>query len=296
MILIADSGSTKTHWTLMAASGKSQDYSTDGINPFFLSAEQVENIIEYQLLPQVSGQLWAGMITRIFFYGAGCTPEKKGIVVNALQHSGLSVSGNFKVEVQSDIVGAARGLLQHEPGIACILGTGSNSALYDGENIVRQVPALGFILGDEGSGSVLGRQLVSDILKNQLPKELQEAFFEQYKLTQADIIERVYRQPLPNRFLASFSPFCHEHKDHPAIEALLFNHFRQFVTRILLQYYQTEDEKQAMPVGFVGSIAYYYKDILNRVLKDYHLRLGQIEQDPIEGLKLYHKDDLQPTM
>lgn len=280
----------------MAASGKSQDYSTDGINPFFLSVEQVENIIEYQLLPQLSGQLWAGMITRIFFYGAGCTPEKKSVVSNALKHSGLSVTGNFKVEVESDIVGAARGLLQDGQGIACILGTGSNSALYDGEKIVRQVPALGFILGDEGSGAVLGRQLVSDVLKNQLPQDLRDAFFAQFSLTQADIIERVYRQPLPNRFLASFSPFCYEHKDHPAMSQLLYNHFKQFVTRILLQYYRTEREKQEMSVGFVGSIAYYYKDVLNQVLSDYQLRLGQILQDPIEGLKQYHTRDLEPTM
>ncbi|MBP5476676.1 MAG: ATPase [Paludibacteraceae bacterium] len=295
MILIADSGSTKTHWTLMTASGHSQDYSTDGINPFFLSTEQVENILEYQLLPQLSKQLWAGTITRIFFYGAGCTPEKSKVVSDALTHSGLAMSGNFRADVQSDMLGAARGLLQHEQGIACILGTGSNSALYDGNGIVRQVPALGFILGDEGSGSVLGRQLVSDILKNQLPKDLQDAFFQQYQLTQADIIERVYRQPLPNRFLASFSPFCQEHKDHPAIQDLLYRHFQLFVTRILLQYYKSEEEKTDMPVGFVGSIAYYYQDILNQVLNDNHLRLGQILQDPIEGLRQYHLPDLEPT-
>ena len=295
MILIADSGSTKTHWTLMTASGKSQDYSTDGINPFFLSVEQVENILEYQLLPQLSKQLWAGIVTRIFFYGAGCTPEKSKVVSDALMHSGLAMSGNFRVDVQSDMLGAARGLLQHEQGIACILGTGSNSALYNGNGIVRQVPALGFILGDEGSGAVLGRQLVSDILKNQLPKELQDIFFAQYQLTQADIIERVYRQPLPNRFLASFSHFCYEHKEHPAIQELLYRHFNTFVTRILLQYYQNEEEKSQMPVGFVGSIAYYYKDILNQVLNDYHLHLGQILQDPIEGLKQYHAADLEPT-
>lgn len=295
MILIADSGSTKTHWTLVTASGHSQDYSTDGINPFFLSSEQVENIIEYQLMPQLSKQLWAGTVTRIFFYGAGCTPEKSVIVSNALRHSGLAMSCNFRVEVASDMLGAARGLLQREQGIACILGTGSNSALYDGNGIVRQVPALGFILGDEGSGSVLGRQLVSDILKNQLPKDLQEDFFRQYRLTQADIIERVYRQPMPNRFLASFSPFCQEHKEHPAVQELLYRHFSLFVTRILLQYYTTEEEKSSMPVGFVGSIAYYYQDILNRVLSDHHLRAGQIVQDPIEGLKQYHLPDVEPT-
>lgn len=296
MILIADSGSTKTHWTLVTASGKSQDYSTDGINPFFLSVGQVENILEYQLLPQLSGQLWAGTVTRIFFYGAGCTPEKSKVVSDALTHCGLAASAHFRVDVQSDILGAARGLLQRGKGIACILGTGSNSALYDGSDITRQVPALGFILGDEGSGSVLGRQLVSDILKNQMPEDLREAFFRQYSLTQADIIDRVYRQPLPNRFLASFSPFCHEHKDHPDIQELLYRHFSLFVTRILLQYYDSETEKTEMPVCFVGSVAYYYKDILNRVLNNYHLRLGQIMQDPIEGLRQYHLPDLEPTM
>ena len=292
MILIADSGSTKTHWCLLTASGHSQDYFTDGINPFFLTAEQIQNVVDYQLLPQLGQQLWAGTITQLFFYGAGCTPEKSPIVEQAVQHSGLPM---HQISVFSDIVGAARGLLNRSEGIACILGTGSNSAQYDGEKIVRQVPALGFILGDEGSGAVLGKRLVADVLKNQLPVDVQQAFLTQYGLTQADIIERVYRQPMPNRFLASFSPFCKEHINHPAIQKLLYQHFEQFVQRNLLQYYHSDAQKESMPVGFVGSIAYHYQDILTRVLKDYGFTLSCILQDPIEGLKQYHKTDARPT-
>ena len=285
MILIADSGSTKTHWCLLAASGQKSEFRMDGINPFYQTADAIKNSVSNQLLPQMGQLLWAGKITNVYFYGAGCTPEKSPLVQMALK----AVFKDAEVEVYSDMVGAARALLQKNEGVACILGTGSNSCLYDGEKFTKNVPALGFILGDEGSGAVLGKRLVADLLKDQLNDELKEMFLKEYNLTQADIIDKVYRQPFPNRFLASLSRFCADHIDNPLIYNLVYDHFETFATRILKQY-------PAVPVGFVGSIAYYYRDVLGKVLADNKIEIAKILQDPMDGLVEYHKDDVRPTM
>ena len=285
MILIADSGSTKTHWCLLTSSGQKSEFKTEGINPYFQTEEAIRSNISDQLLPQMGQLLWVGSVTRIFFYGAGCTPEKSPLVQAALK----AVFRHAETEVYSDMMGAARALLQHSEGVACILGTGSNSCLYDGEKFVKNVPALGFILGDEGSGAVLGKRLVADLLKNQLTNDLKEQFLKEYNLTQADIIDRVYRQPFPNRFLASLSKFCADHLDNPMIHELVYQHFQTFVTRILKQY-------PAVPVGFVGSIAYYYREVLERVLMNNHVQLAQIVQSPMDGLIEYHRADASPTM
>jgi len=296
MILIADSGSTKTHWCLLTASGQHSEFYTDGINPFFQTAEQIEQSVSGQLLPQIAQLLWAGSLTNIYFYGAGCTPEKSVIVREAL----LKVFPKAKAEVYSDMVGAARGLLKRNKGVACILGTGSNSCYYDGEQICKNVPSLGFILGDEGSGAVLGKRLVADILKNQLPGFLKEKFLAQYQVTQADIIEHVYRQPFPNRYLAQFSRFCAENIEEEPIRQLVYDHFASFVVRNIQQYYELENgienpETKNLPIGFVGSIAYYYQDILRQVLTDYGFILADIMVTPMQGLIAYHKQDVVPT-
>ncbi len=292
MILIADSGSTKAHWCLLAANGHTAEFMTDGINPLFQTCDAMRNSICNQLLPQMASMLWAGTITHVFFYGAGCTPEKAPFVKQAIE-------GVFKkaiVEVASDMVGAARGLLGHRKGVACILGTGSNSCLYDGEKIVWNVPSLGFILGDEGSAATLGKRLVSDLLKNQLGEDLKERFLTQYDITQADIIEHVYRQPFPNRWLANLARFCADNIEDKRIYNLVYDHFAQFVTRNVAQYYTTEAKKESMPVGFVGSVAYYYKSVLEQVMGDYGFTMGQVLQDPVQGLAEYHRGDVVPTM
>lgn len=292
MILIADSGSTKVHWCLMAANGHTAEFITDGINPLFQTSDAMRNSICNQLLPQMASMLWAGTVSHVFFYGAGCTPEKSPFVEKAIE----SVFKKAKVFVASDMLGATRGLLGHEKGVACILGTGSNSCLYDGEQIVQNVPSLGFILGDEGSAATLGKRLVSDLLKNQLGDDLKERFLSQYAINQADVIEHVYRQPFPNRWLANLARFCAENIDDPRIHDLVYDHFAQFVKRNISQYYTTEEQKQSMPVGFVGSIAFYYRPVLEQVMSDYGFRVGQILQDPIPGLVEYHRGDVVPTM
>lgn len=292
MILLADSGSTKVHWCLVTASGQCSDVFTDGINPLFQTTIAMQNSICNQLLPQISSLLWAGTLTHVFFYGAGCTPEKKVFVQRALEQ----VFKKAEIFVASDMLGAARGLLGHHPGVACILGTGSGSCFYDGENIDWCVPSLGYILGDEGSAAVLGKRLVGDLLKNQLGDDLKETFFAEYETSMADIIEKVYRQPFPNRFLAKLSKFCADHIEDQRIHNLVYDHFVQFIRRNLVQYFKESGVRsQESGVGFVGSIAYYYRPILEEAMKAEGLPMGTVLKDPIEGLKEYHKDAVVPT-
>ena len=238
----------------------------------------MRNSICNQLLPQIAPLLWAGTLTHVFFYGAGCTPEKKVFVQKALE----TVFKKAQIQVESDMVGAARGLLGHNAGVACILGTGSGSCYYNGENIEWNVPSLGYILGDEGSAAVLGKRLVGDLLKNQLGDDLKEAFFKEYETSMPDIFEKVYRQPFPNRFLAKLSKFCADHIEDKRIHDLVYDQHPEF-------------NLKGSEVGFVGSIAYYYRPILEEAMKAEGLPLGTILQDPIEGLKEYHKDAIIPT-
>ena len=216
MILIADSGSTKTDWCVVEKGKLIQQISTKGTNPFFQSEEEISNEIATALLPQLT----TNAFDAVYFYGAGCGfPDKIAMVHRAIiQH--LQVSGD-EVEVNTDMLAAARGLCGHEPGIACIMGTGSNSCYYDGKHIGANVSPLGFILGDEGSGACLGKLLVGDILKNQMTPELKEKFLKQFNLEPADIIDRVYRKPFPNRFLASLSPFLAQNLDEPCVRTLV---------------------------------------------------------------------------
>ena len=297
MILLADSGSTKVHWCLVTASGQCSDVFTDGINPLFQTSDSMRNSICNQLLPQISHLLWAGTLTHVFFYGAGCTPEKKEYVKRALEQ----VFKKAEVHVASDMLGAARGLLGHNAGVACILGTGSGSCYYNGEEIEWAVPSLGYVLGDEGSAAVLGKRLVGDLLKNQMGDDLKELFFKEYETSMAEIIEKVYRQPFPNRFLAKLSKFCADHIEDKRIHDLVYDHFVQFIRRNLEQYFEPsavshQHSGKPSAAGFVGSIAYYYRPILEEAMQAEGMPLGTVLQDPIEGLKEYHKDAVVPTM
>ena len=279
MILIADSGSTKTDWCVVEKGKLIQQISTKGTNPFFQSEEEISNEIATALLPQLT----TNAFDAVYFYGAGCGfPDKIAMVHRAIiQH--LQVSGD-EVEVNTDMLAAARGLCGHEAGIACILGTGSNSCFYNGEEIISNISPLGFILGDEGSGAVLGKLLVGDVLKNQLPSTIKEAFLKQFDLTVPEIIDRVYRQPFPNRFLASLSPFLAQHLDEPAIRTLVLNSFIAFLRRNVMQY----DYKQ-YPAHFIGSVAHCYKDILQEAAQQTGIQVGKILQSPMEGLIQYHQ-------
>lgn len=277
MILLADSGSTKTDWGLVENGKLVKRLRTSGMNPFQMSEEAIIEEIKTHLVPELPGTV----LDEVHFYGAGCTKEKQPIVERALR-ANLTING--ECEVASDMLGAARGICGHKPGIACILGTGSNSCSYDGKNLVKNVSPLGFILGDEGSGAVLGKLLVGDVLKNQMPEAITKRFFEKYKLTSAEIIDRVYRQPKPNTFLASFVPFLEENIDEPKIYNLLKESFRSFLRRNVMQY----DGWQTLPIGFNGSIAKIYKKPLLEALEEEGMHLGRIIQAPMEAMVEYH--------
>lgn len=275
MILIADSGSTKTDWCVVENGESILRFKTRGTNPFFQTEEEIGKEIEAGLLPSLKGF----EPSAIYFYGAGCAfPEKNDMIRRAVNRY-LSVP----VEVGSDLLAAARALCGDQPGIACIMGTGSNSCYYDGREIVKNVSPLGFILGDEGSGAVLGKLLIGDVLKDQLPPALKDQFLTQYELTPALIMDKVYRQPFPNRFLAGFSPFIREHLDEPAIWELVTRSFLAFFTRNVKQYDYFEQ-----PVHLVGSVAWYYQDVLKEIVFDLGIRLGTIARSPMEGLVAYH--------
>ena len=275
MILIADSGSTKTDWCVVENGEFILRFKTRGMNPFFQTEEEIGKEIEAGLLPSLKDF----EPSAIYFYGAGCAfPEKNNMIRRAVNRY-LSVP----VEVGSDLLAAARALCGDQPGIACIMGTGSNSCYYDGREIVKNVSPLGFILGDEGSGAVLGKLLIGDVLKDQLSPALKDQFLTQYELTPALIMDKVYRQPFPNRFLAGFSPFIREHLDEPAIWELVTRSFLAFFTRNVKQYDYFE-----LPVHLVGSVAWYYQDILKDVAREFELRLGTIVQSPVQGLIHYH--------
>ena len=277
MILLADSGSTKTDWGLVENGKLVKRLRTSGMNPFQVSEEAITEEIKTHLVPELPGIV----LDEVHFYGAGCTKEKQPIVERALR-ANLTING--ECEVASDMLGAARGICGHKPGIACILGTGSNSCSYDGKNLVKNVSPLGFILGDEGSGAVLGKLLVGDVLKNQMPEAITKRFFEKYKLTSAEIIDRVYRQPKPNTFLASFVPFLEENIDEPKIYNLVKESFRSFLRRNVMQY----DGWQTLPIGFNGSIAKIYKKPLLEALEEEGMHLGRIIQAPMEAMVEYH--------
>lgn len=275
MILIADSGSTKTDWCMVENGETILRFKTKGINPFFQTEGEIQKEIETGLLTGLNGIQPAA----IYFYGAGCAfPEKNEMIRRAINRY-LPAS----VEVGSDLLAAARALCGNRPGIACILGTGSNSCQYDGKEIVKSISPLGFILGDEGSGAVLGKLLIGDVLKDQLPAALKEQFLAEYALTPALIMDRVYRQPFPNRFLAGFSPFISAHLDEPAIWELATRSFMAFFTRNVMQYDYLE-----LPVHFVGSVAWHYQIMLKDIAFNLGIRPGTIIQSPMDGLIAYH--------
>ena len=279
-MLIADSGSTKTDWCVILDNTPIKRIGTKGLNPFFQSEEEIQQELTHSLLPQLP----EGTIDSVHFYGAGCTPEKAPTLRRAIADS-LPIVGNIKA--YSDMLAAARGLCGREAGIACILGTGSNSCFYDGKEIVNHISPLGFILGDEGSGAVLGKLLVGDILKNQLSPAIKEAFLKQFDLTAPEIIDRVYRQPFPNRFLASLSPFIAQHLEEPGIRQLVLGSFIAFLRRNVMQYDYTQ-----YPAHFIGSVAHCYKEIHQEAAQETGIRIGKILQSPMEGLIQYHSDPL----
>lgn len=273
--LIADSGATKTDWCLTRNGEIIQRFSSKGISPVFQTQEEIAEEIKLHVYPVFK----KSNIAAVYFYGTGCIPEKIQSVKNAISQS---FSAEI-IEVYSDLVAAAHALCGRSAGIACILGTGSNSCEWSGKEIVKQVSPLGFILGDEGSGASLGKQLVSDALKNQLSEELKEEFLAEYNLTQATIIDKVYKQPFPSRFLATLAPFLLKHIEDKAVRRIVERSFSDFFERNVMQYNYRKNK-----VNFVGSVAWYFADILREVAQQKEIEIGKIEQSPMPGLVDYY--------
>ena len=276
-MLIADSGSTKTDWAWIENGTIVHRVTTAGINPVHQGEEDIEKVVE-QLFPRKNTSLkW------VFFYGAGCIPEKKGVVEKVLRKVFPDAD---RIEVESDLLGAARAVCQYQEGLACILGTGSNSCFYDGEKIVGNIPPLGYILGDEGSGAVLGKHFINYLFKGNSSHQLMKEFTEETGLTMTDIINKVYSEPLPNRFLASLAPFIHVHLDDLDVRNLVIDNFRMFFVRNI-QHYQSPRLK----VNAVGSIAYYFKDCLQEAAIQEGYELGIVLKSPMDGLIKYHQNN-----
>mgnify|MGYP002623118918 CR=1 FL=1 len=299
MKLIADSGSTKTDWTLIhdadwhSESIVVASFSTQGITPIHQSPAEIRQIIGQELMPHLSTFPRAQLINsrvleapllsnmRIYFYGSGCTPSQVPVMKQIL--------GEFfspqNVEVHSDLMAAARALCQKDAGIACILGTGANSCLYDGEEIVQNTPPLGYVLGDEGSGAVLGKLFMNAIFKDAQFAAIQEEYLKETGLSMPDIINKVYREPLANRFLASVATFVHQHLDFEPLRQMVVDNFRTFFQRNVQQY-----QHHDLPIHAIGSIAFYFQNELAEAAKLENFTLGTVLRTPMEGLISYHQE------
>ncbi len=280
MILVADCGSTKIDWCLLNDSKVEKQVFTMGMNAVMLTEEEMRERIAAELVPELSGY----PVEEVYFYGAGCiSPEVCGNVARA-------IAANFPdlntVEVHSDLLAAARALCGRNAGIACIMGTGSNSCFYDGDRIVDNVSPLGYILGDEGSGAVLGKIFLGDVLKNQLPADICKAFLEEYNLDRIAIIQRVYKEPQANRFLASVTPFLLKNIDRAEIHALVLNAFMAFFKRNIAQY----PDYTKLDVNFVGSIAHYYLPVLSEAAEALGCHVGKVLKSPMDGLIKFHTE------
>lgn len=275
MKLIADSGSTKTDWCVLDGGNVVCRVAGHGINPFQQSYEEIKRIVKDELVCRLGP---ADAISEIEFYGAGCRDDKIQIMDDILSRAFVKAD---RVEVCSDMVGAARALFGNSEGLACILGTGANSCLYDGRSVVANVPPLGYILGDEGSGAVLGKLFVNAMYKGGLSEQLRDKFLSESGLTLAEIINKVYREPLANRFLASMSVFIHKNLDDEALRNLVIDNFRNFFRRNVCQY-----KRNDLPVGAVGSIAFYYHEQLECAAKLEGYELVKVVKSPMDGLIL----------
>ncbi|MCD8186034.1 MAG: ATPase [Rikenellaceae bacterium] len=275
MIVLADSGSSKTEWVFVDQ-GVVRTVLTDGINPMHMPAAEIEKVLNAGLSPA------AERTDAVYFYGSGCIPAQYSVLNGLL----MRFFQTDRVVVESDLLGAARGLLAKKAGIICILGTGSNSAFYDGQQIVQNTPPLGYILGDEGSGSDLGKRFIGDLLKGLLPQELTELFYREYPLQYTEILESVYRKPGANRFLSRFSPFLQAQMHHPSIRTRIEQGFSEFIERNLLRY----EPIRTLPVCCTGSVAYFFRPVLEEVLRRHGLCVGKIERTPMQGLIRYHGD------
>ena len=276
MILIADSGSTKTDWAVVDDGRMVTSMATQGINPFHQDTDNIAAVIETELLPKM-GDIYP---EEIYFYGSGCREDKVEMMCSIL---GRAFPHCARIEAQGDLLAAARAVCGENEGIACIMGTGANSCLYDGKRVVENTPPLGYILGDEGSGAVLGKLFVNALFKGQLPESLKDEWLSETGLSINIIINKVYREPLANRFLASTSKFIRQHLEVKQLEEMVVDNFREHFRRNVNRY-----GRKDLPVGAIGSVAYYYREQLEKAAMAEGYSLGKVMRSPMDGLMRYH--------
>ena len=276
-ILIADSGATKCEWAVVEGGKSKKTINTGGISPYFLNAAQIQELVRKDLLPETKKYSF----TEVYYYGTGCkNADNRRMITKALS----GVIDGAKVSVDTDLMAAARSVCQRGKGIACILGTGCNSAYYNGQKVAKNSPGLGYVLGDEGSGAYLGKKVIQYYLYNTFDDELRFKFDEKFRMKEDEILDRVYKQPLPNRFLASFTLFLAENRGHFMVENIIEDGLNDFFFYHLNKY----NESWKYPVHFVGSVAFGFRDVIVDLCHSYEFELGSIVQNPMAGLIAYH--------
>lgn len=276
IILIADSGATKAEWCLLK-NGRKKTFFTNGISPYFLSTEQMQELIYKELYTKMK----ESSVEAVYYYGTGCAnPQNAKNVQSALK----KIFTGADIEVQTDLMASARAVCRKEKGIACILGTGSNSCYYNGKKIVKNSPGLGYVLGDEGSGAYLGKKVIQYYLYNTFDEDLRQRFTDRFKTSAVEILDNVYKKPLANRYLASFALFLAENRGHYMVENILEDGLNDFFFTHLCKY----SEVWKLPVSFVGSVAHGFKDIISDLCSSYQMELGTIYKNPMQGLVTFH--------
>lgn len=279
MILIADGGSTKTNWSLINEHGRKILFNTEGYNPYFSKEEYIVDSLNSSL----PDHLEKDKISEVYYYGAGCSTEEN---VNIVKRAMQRVYPNSKVFVGHDLLAACRALLADEPGFVAILGTGTNTCIYGGEDITLNIDSLGYFLGDEGSGCFIGKRILSDYMKGFMPKKLHKIFSETYGLTNEDILDHIYNKPLPNRFCAGFSKFIYdnnkEYEDYTY--ATVDYAFTAFFDNLVTHY----PDYKSYKLNCIGSVGYSFRDILSVVSNRYEMGIGKIIRSPIDELVEYH--------
>ncbi len=281
MIIVADSGGSKIDWRLLRKDGTIAQAQSPGFNPYYQPIEHLKDILKDSLLPVANEP-----VTKIFFYGTGVSSEKNQRII---QEAFLTHFKDAQIEVGWDLLAAARALCGREPGIACILGTGSNSCLYNGEKIIGNVANLGWILADEGSGTSLGKKLIFDRFRKKMPAKLEEQFNARFPWSREEVLEKVYQQEKPGAFLASFAKFIFQHLKEPYCYQLVYDSFSEFYENNVMKY----ENYQNLKVHFTGSIAFYFSDVLRQVANDKGITVKNILEGPIAGLTLFHQKDIQ---
>jgi len=278
-ILIADSGATKTEWCVVGDNAQ-QTYFTEGLNPYYHTTESIREVVNHNLLPELDQA-----ISKVYFYGAGCDSDAKNAIVNEALDSSFS---DANIQVYHDLLGAARACFLREPGIACILGTGSNSCLYNGDEVVEHIPSLAFILGDEGSAGYFGKKLINKYFRFEIPVDLKDDLEANYNMSLDHITSGLYDGSQKSRFIASYGAFLGEHADHPFVKEMLYEGFENFISRIILKYSNATDYE----VRFIGSVAFAHQEMIKDILEKHDLKPGLFVKNPMERLVEFHTTEV----